>query len=52
MKKCFLLIDFKKSYKLGKKYLGKNISNLAKRRNLIEFYKEQKKKMKEQAKRK
>ena len=52
MKKCFLLIDFKKSYKLGKKYLGKNISNLAKRRNLIEFYKETKKKMKEQNKRK
>ena len=47
MKKCFLQIDFKRSYKLGKKYLGKNISNLAKRRNLIEFYKETKKKMKE-----
>ena len=47
MKKCFLEIDFKRSYKLGKKYLGKNISNLAKRRNLIEFYKETKKKMKE-----
>lgn len=46
MKKCMLEIDFKKSYKLGKKYLGKNISNLAKRRNLIEFYKENKKRLK------
>ena len=50
MKKCFLEIDFKKSYKLGKKYLGKNISNLAKRKNLIEFYKETKKKNKEKLK--
>lgn len=47
MKKCFLEIDFKRSYKLGKKYLGKNISNLAKRKNLIEFYKENKKRLKE-----
>ncbi len=46
MKKCLLEIDFKKSYKLGKKYLGKNISNMAKRRNLIEFYKENKKRLK------
>ena len=46
MKKCMLLIDFKKSYKLGRKYLGKNLSNLSKRKNLIEFSKENKKKMK------
>ena len=52
MKKCMLEIDFKKSYKLGKKYLGKNISNLSKRKNLIEFYKETKRKMKEEAKKK
>lgn len=50
MKKCFLEIDFKRSYKLGKKYLGKNISNMAKRKNLIEFYKETKKKNKEKLK--
>lgn len=50
MKKCMLEIDFKKSYKLGKKYLGKNLSNLSKRKNLIEFYKETKKKMKEKRK--
>ena len=50
MKKCLLEIDFKKSYKLGKKYLAKNLSNLSKRRNLIEFYKENKKRLKESAK--
>lgn len=46
MKKCFLGIDFKRSYKLGKKYLSKNISNGAKKKNLKEFYKENKKKYK------
>ena len=46
MKKCMLEIDFKKSYKLGKKYLSKNISNGAKKKNLVEFYKENKKRLK------
>ena len=41
-----LEIDFKRSYKLGKKYLGKNLNNSAKRKNLIEFYKENKKRLK------
>ena len=50
MKKCMLEIDLKKSYKLGKKYLNKNISNRSKKKNLVEFYKETKKRLKEEAK--
>ena len=46
MKKCMLEIDFKRSYKLGKKYLRKNISNRSKLKNLVEYYKENKKRLK------
>jgi len=46
MKKCLLEIDFKRSYKLGKKYLSKNISNGAKKKYLKDFYKENKKRLK------
>ena len=41
-----LEIDFKRSFKLGKKYLRKNLSNRAKLKNLIEYYKENKKRLK------
>lgn len=46
MKKCMLLVDFKRSFKLGKKYLRRSITNRAKLKNLIDFYKENKKEMK------
>lgn len=46
LKKCMLEIDFKKSYKLGKKYLRKNLSNRSKLKNLVEYYKENKKRLK------
>ena len=43
-----LEIDFKRSYKLGKKYLRKNLSNRSKLKNLVEYYKENKKTVSEE----